>query len=147
MFITTHLAAGLLVGKMTGNYPLAIGGAIIWDIDHLIPYYRHHVLKSPAKFWHAITSGTDPYRGQRGWFHNIFAWLLIAGASLLLLPPPLGVAFSLGYLSHLVLDAFDTADFWPLYPSKAINLHGPIRYFSLSEASFAFALLLLFALV
>ena len=112
---------------------MALAGAVIWDVDHLIPYYHRGILKSPKKFWRAITTEADPYHGQRGWLHNVFAWLLITGVSLLLVPFQFGVAFSLGYLSHLILDALDSADFWPFYPVQKINVRGPIQYFSRGE--------------
>ncbi len=44
MFIITHFIAGLLIGKLTGNYTFALVGAVLIDVDHLFSYVKHRVL-------------------------------------------------------------------------------------------------------
>ena len=143
MFLPTHLAAGLLVGKLTGNYPAALAGAVFIDIDHLISYAKSGILWHPKKIFAAITDTRDPWENQRNILHTIHFWILIS-AIFWYFFPDIAPAFSLGYLSHLVLDGMDSADFRPFYPNKKINIRGPIPYYSLPELALALIFLIIF---
>jgi membrane-bound metal-dependent hydrolase YbcI (DUF457 family) len=55
--------------------------------------------------------------------------------------PTVGVTFALGYFSHILLDALDSADFWPLWPLTKINIRGPVPYFSIEELVLTIGLL------
>ena len=99
MFILTHIIAGLLVGKLTGNYTFALLGSVLIDMDHLFSYIKHGVLFSPRKFWRTITSREDLWGDQRGILHNFLAFILIS-AVLFLLGFFALIAFCFGYLSQ-----------------------------------------------
>jgi membrane-bound metal-dependent hydrolase YbcI (DUF457 family) len=57
--------------------------------------------------------------------------------------PAVAFAFAVSYAVHLVLDAFDTSDFYPFYP-WGFNVKGYVDYFSRSELYFTTVLLVLF---
>lgn len=115
MFLPAHLAAGLIIGKLTNNYPASLAGALAMDLDHLISYFENGILFKPPKFIAAITDKNDPWGDQRYYLHNILSWLVISGI-IFLIDSKFGLAFGLAYLSHLVLDIFDDADFFPFFP-------------------------------
>ena len=145
MFIFAHLAAGLIVGKISGNYTTALIGALFPDLDHLFPYIKHKIIFSPKKFWNTITDPQDKYGNQRNFLHNIGVEILIS-ISLIILNFKIGLVFALGYLSHILLDIIDASDFRPFYPSK-INFKGLIGYLSIHEFIFTAVLILIFFLI
>jgi membrane-bound metal-dependent hydrolase YbcI (DUF457 family) len=142
MFFFTHLAAGLIVGELTGNYWAAIIGAIVVDLDHLLPYYRKNILSKPRELWKTVTSAEDNIGRQRNYLHAILVWLLLS-TIVYLVSEPIGLAFSLGYISHLVLDALDNYGL-PLFYPNAIRIKGPIRYLSSYEYVLTSVLLIVF---
>ena len=142
MFFLAHLAAGLIIGKLIQNYPVALAGALLIDIDHLVPYIKYKIIFDLKKLWKIITNPDDPYGNQRNYLHSIFAFILI-NLGIFLFDYRIGIAFSLGYLSHLFLDALDSSDFYPLYPIK-LNVRGPIKYFSKTEFILTLALFVIF---
>lgn len=133
MTTPTHAALGLLIGTVTGHPIVGMFTAVIVDSDHLVVYIRHGILKNPRLFWKTVTSVDDPYGGQRGWLHSL---LVAAPLSLLVLviAPVWGTTIVASYLlGHLALDALDSADYWPLYPSKSYVIRGPVQFFSYQE--------------
>ena len=77
MFIVAHAAAGLIIGKVTNNYPIALVGSLVIDIDHLVPYVKHKVIFNPGKFWKTVTDPSLPSEipasanaGSRGLDYN-----------------------------------------------------------------------------
>ena len=50
MFVFAHLGAGLIIGKVFNNYTVALIGALVIDLDHLISYIKNKVLFNPKKF-------------------------------------------------------------------------------------------------
>lgn len=146
MTLPTHVLAGLVIGKITGNFPLAIAGSIAMDLDHLISYFRHGILFNPRRLFKAISSETDPWGDQRNFLHNVFVFLGIT-AFFLVVNFPLGVVFSIAYFFHLLFDALDTADYYPLFPYRKIVLKGFVKYYSKQEVFFAFSLLLAFLIL
>ena len=142
MFIGAHIAAGLIIGKITHNYSLALTGALLIDVDHLIPYVKHKVIFSPKKFWKTVTNPSDPYGNQRNYLHSVFTWMLVS-AMVFLIDYNVGLVLSLAYLSHLVLDLLDGSDFYPFYPFK-FRFIGPVKYLSKYELLFT---LVLFAIL
>ena len=145
MFILSHVIAGLIIGKILNNYTFALIGALFIDLDHLIPYVKHKVIFSPKKFWKTITNPLDPYGNQRNYLHSFFTWA-IASVILLLIHFNIGLALSLGYLSHILLDMFDGSDFYPFYPFK-YNFKGPIKYLSVRELILIIILLAVFLIL
>ena len=146
MFLLAHLAAGLIIGKLTQNYLVALIAALFVDIDHLIPYIKHKVIFNLKKFWKTITNPKDPYGGQRNYLHSIFGFILVS-LIVFLFDQRIGIVFSLGYLSHLLLDVLDNSDFYPFYPIKEINIKGPVKYFSKAEFALTLILFIIFFIV
>ena len=145
MFFFAHLLTGLIIGKLFGNYTVALLGALLIDLDHLIPYIKHKVIFGFKKFWKTITNPKDPYGNQRNYLHSFFTWIIIS-AIILLIDFRIGIIFSLAYLSHLFLDLIDGSDFYPFYPWK-FNIKGPIKYFSMQEWIVTLILLIVFILI
>lgn len=146
MFFPAHVAAGLIVGKLTDNYAASLIGAAAIDVDHIISYLRSGILFKPKKLIAAITDTSDPWGDQRHFLHNVFSWIIIS-ALISIVDFNVGLAFGLAYLSHLILDALDDSDFFPFFPNKKINLRGPIHYFSKPEISFTVFLFLTFLIL
>ncbi len=132
MSIPVHIAMGILIGKITGNYAASLIAATVVDLDHGISYVKNGILFSPKKLLDAIINEQDPWGNQRHVLHNVAVWAIVSAASFLA-GTTIGLAVTLGYGSHLILDALDSADYHPLFPNKTINLRGSIQYFSRHE--------------
>lgn len=146
MTLPAHLAAGLIIGKLTGNFSVALIGALVIDLDHVVSYLKHGILFKPRKLFKAISDQDDPWGDQRGFLHNIFAWVIIS-ALVAAIDLKIGLVFSVAYFSHLLLDALDGAEFYPLFPIKRLNFRGPIQYYSKQEIAFTTFLLFIFLLL
>lgn len=146
MTIPTHLALGLLIGKISGNYQMSLLVSIAPDIDHFVSYAKHDVLLPLNKFWKVTMDPNDPWGDQKSFLHNILVWF---GLSLIavLLNQKIGLIFATGYLGHLILDALCNSDYYPFYPKKKFRIKGPIVYASKSEFILFVALLLTFFFV
>ena len=132
MTLPTHLVFGLIIGKVTGNYPLAVLAAIAVDVDHIVPFAKSGALWSPRKLWHVMKDRTDRFGTPRYILHNVFvATAMCIGA--FIINTQFGIIVSLSYLSHLFLDAIDDTIYYPFYPNTSINIRGPIEYFSKQE--------------
>jgi hypothetical protein len=146
MFLPTHLATGLIIGKLTGNYSISLIGSVIMDLDHLLAYYRVGILFNLKKLFAAITSKASIGISQRNYLHNIFICLLAITISLAI-NFSAGLIFSIAYILHLILDSLDDSRYYPFYPNIKINLHGPIKYFSWEEFVITFILILIFFII
>ncbi len=146
MTLPTHLLAGLIIGKITGDYPAAIAGSILIDVDHSITYFRHGILFKPRKLLHTIFNENDPWGDQRNILHSFFGFFILL-ALLLLINVNFALIFALAHFFHLIFDAIDSATFSPFFPLKKIAIRGFIKYSSLQEVFFAICLLLLLALI
>lgn len=142
MTLPTHVLAGLVIGKITGDFPIAIAGSIGMDFDHLISYCRHGILFKPRRLLKALVDESDPWGDQRNLLHNAFVWVAVS-IFLFVVNFRLGMIFSIAYLFHLILDALDTADYYPFFPFRTIMLKGFVKYYSKQEAFFALCLLVL----
>ena len=145
MFILAHLAAGLIIGKISGNYLVSLIGALAMDLDHLIVYFKNKIILNPKKLWQTIINPDDPYGNQRNFLHSFFAWLAISGIGMAI-NFGAGLVLPTSYLSHLFLDMIDSSDFHPFYPIK-LNIRGPIRYLSKSEMAFTFVMFFIFFII
>ncbi|MBI5734046.1 MAG: metal-dependent hydrolase [Candidatus Kerfeldbacteria bacterium] len=132
MFISAHILSGLAIGEMANSLPAALVGALFPDLDHLVPYFRFGVFRSWGMFWRTVRSHDDPYGCQRNYFHSIWLFGLVT-AVCIALGGVASLAFVLGYGSHLVLDALDSAEWWPFYPLRTVTVRGPIGYLSRGE--------------
>lgn len=146
MLFTTHLAAGLIIGKLTGDYRVSLISSVIIDLDHLVVYYRNGVLFKFKKWLRAACNKSEIEMYQKNILHNIF-FGVAASVILSAVNFKIGLVFCLAYLSHLLLDSLDNLNYFPFYPSKKINLHGPVKYFSRQEVIFALILLLIFFII
>lgn len=142
MTIASHIAVGLIVGKITDNYPLALAVSLLLDLDHVLVYFRNGVFKNFKKFWTTVTNEEDPYGNQRNVLHSIFTWGALSLLTFLFLPK-FALTFTLAYLGHLLLDLLDSSDYQPFYPIKW-NVKGPIKYFSYAELLFCIAMIILY---
>ncbi|MBW3019411.1 metal-dependent hydrolase [Candidatus Woesearchaeota archaeon] len=144
MFITAHIVAGLLIGKLTGNYTAALLGTLLLDIDHLLIYIKEGVFRSRKRLWKVIWF-EEYVRGDRTPLHSFTLWLPIS-ALLVLLNPDFGFVFSLGYLAHLLMDMADNTDFYGFWPLDA-SFKGPIKYLSWQEILLTVILLIVWLLL
>ncbi len=132
MLFLTHLLSGLLVGKLVGGSMILIAvGAVIVDIDHLYNFIKKGILFSPRKLWTTMFSPHDPHGTNRTIAHSLLAWAL-ATIAMVSINKQYGAMLSIGYLSHLVIDAFDSDDLHLFFPLKG-SVKGPIVYNSASE--------------
>lgn len=146
MTIPTHIMAGLIIGKVTGNYSLAIASSVIMDFDHLQSYIKSGVIFKPKLFWNIVTSKVDPYGDQRGYLHN-FVVFIVLSIILLFAFGDMLTPLILGWFGHLFLDALDNSAYWPFYSYKWININGPILYASYQEFVFAILLLVIYFVI
>lgn len=146
MTLPTHFMLGMIIGKITGNYPVALASSTLVDLDHLQSYATHGVLFKPKKLWRALTEQKDEWGDQRGIFHNVI-FFAVASVLLILLFHKIGIFIVIGYFGHLCLDALDNSDYWPLYPNKSINLRGPIKYGTWQELIFFLVLLVIYIFI
>jgi membrane-bound metal-dependent hydrolase YbcI (DUF457 family) len=146
MFLPTHLVAGMIIGKLTGDYTTSILGSILMDLDHLFSYYQAGILFNFRKLFNMVTSRANSKIPQRNFFHNIFFCLFLS-IIILLINFKIGLIFFAAYILHLVLDSLDDSNYYPMYPNKKISLHGPIKYFSKQEIVIVFVLILIFFII
>jgi membrane-bound metal-dependent hydrolase YbcI (DUF457 family) len=140
MTIPTHILAGLIIGQITNDYPTAIIGSLLIDIDHILPHFRHGILFKPRQLFRALTNETDPWDDQRNIVHSFLSWAVVSTLAVSINRQH-GITFSLAYFFHLVLDALDKSTFYPFFPSKKFAISGVVRYYSRQEVFFAICLL------
>lgn len=143
MTFPTHFLLGMVIGKLTGNYTAGIAASVLVDVDHLQSYAEHGLLTKPKKLWKTVTAEKDSYGDQRGMLHNV-VFFACASVALIVLFKWIGTVIVIGWFGHLLLDALDASDYWPLYPDKSINLKGPINYGTWKEFLFFLALLIIY---
>ena len=141
MTLPTHVLAGLIIGKITGDFPTALAGSLAMDLDHTISYFRHGILFKPRQLWKAIHDEADPWGDQRNFLHSIFSWIVIS-IVLLTINFNFGLVFSIAYFFHLVFDALDSADYYPFFPFREFVIKGFVKYFSKQEIIFDICLIL-----
>lgn len=144
MTFPTHILAGLIIGKLTGDYTAALTGSLVMDVDHFFSYHRHGVLFKPGRMIRHSLTAEDPLGNQKNIFHSVQAWI-IASLLAMALNMHFGLIFSLAYIVHLILDALN-GDMYPFYPYKNFYIEKPlIRYLSKQEGVLAFCLTIIFA--
>lgn len=102
------------------------------DTDHLYSYVKHGYFKNWKRFYKNAFGEHDAYRDQRNILHNIIVAGTICGIGFSIVPE-LAVTITLAYASHLMLDAIDKSDYYPLYPLRGINMRGFIDFYSWQE--------------
>lgn len=131
MLLLTHLLFGLFLGKLLGSVLLVAIGAVIVDVDHIYIFIQRGLIFYPRKLWHAMFTPHDPYGTQRTVAHSLFAWIIVTIA-VSLVNKQYGAMISIGYLSHLMLDAIDSDEMQLMFPLKG-HIRGPVIYNSQVE--------------
>lgn len=147
MTIPNHLALGLIIGKVTGSYEIAIATSVLLDCDHFIPLAKHGLMKNFKGFWKAITDSEDKFHDQRGILHNIFALLIIISLSSIIFGPQVALVVGLSHFGHIFLDAISDSDSWPFRPFSNFKLRGFIPYYSKYEILNFFMFIAIFILL
>ena len=132
MTLPTHALLGLAIGQITHQPLLGISFAIIPDIDHLYSYVKHRYYKDWNIFYKNAFGKHDFYQDQRNILHNVVVYGILVIFSYIFYPS-ITLTLSISYLSHILLDALDSSDYYPLYPIKILNIRGPIDFYSKSE--------------
>ncbi|MFA5142151.1 MAG: metal-dependent hydrolase [Candidatus Woesearchaeota archaeon] len=144
MLITTHILAGLVVGKYLGPehmLPILLGSVLI-DLDHIYDMVKHGWKYGIKKSFEILFMPFPEENEQRTFFHSIFGWILVS-TILYLVDPVFGKYFSIGYAVHLLLDSLDTSELQLFYPQK-YNVTGFIEYNSLMEYLFGIGLFIIY---
>lgn len=145
MFGASHLLAGLLFGKITGNYWLAVLVSVGIDFDHILHFFKSGSYKNLKKFYALATDESDPFGSPRTFLHNFFGLAVISGLAFLI-SFNVGFIVLISYLGHLFMDLIDSSDFKPFYPYGPV-FNGPIKYFSKGEVAFDLILVIIFILI
>src|SRR3989338_10015020 len=134
MMYYTHLAFGFLVSLVSiiffniDNRLLFILIAILFSIFPDIDERKSKIGKK-YKFASRIINFLF---GHRGFFHSIYIPLILY-AVFYNINAEIGIAISVGYFSHLFMDAITKHGIRPLYPIINIKINGPIKTNSLFE--------------
>lgn len=143
MTLPSHILLGMIVGKVTGNYALAIATSIIPDVDHLNSYVKSGVISNWDKFRKTVFDREDPYGDQRGYLHNVLVWGTVSTCLYFWLNT-VALPIIFGWLGHLILDALDNSEYWPFFPNKKISIRGPIKYASFQELMLSVLLVIVY---
>ncbi len=140
MLAKTHVAFGILGGLVTLRYfsvsnellfiALVIAGVFLPDIDHP---------KSKVNNSLKVTKIVPLVFGHRGFFHSIFAALLISVGLWYWLGFVYGFGVFVGYLSHLISDALTVSGVGFLNPIAHYKMRGPVETGTLLETIVFFA--------
>ena len=147
MTIPNHIALGLIIGKVTGDYTLAISTSLLLDCDHFVSLYKHGALKSFKLFWKTTTDAKDLWGDQRGILHNLFSVMLVFFAVYFSFGISIATTIGLSHLGHISLDAISKADSWLFRPFSNLKTRGFIPYYSTYEIIFFVGLILIFFLL
>ncbi len=130
--IFLHLIIGIFLGMLFGNYQFFIIGAIFADIDHIYIYFIKARLFKWKKFIDALKYEKKyGIRSKTPFVHSILG-MIVFSAIVFLFSKEGALAFFIGYLSHLVLDAIDTDEMQIFYPLK-FTFHGFLPVWSNAE--------------
>ena len=147
MTTPNHLALGLIIGKVTGNYPLAVSVSVLLDGDHFISFYKHGVSKSFKKIWELGTNTEDPWGDERGILHNLLAVFVASTLFTFLFGPIVGGVWFLAHFGHIFLDYISDSDSWVFRPFSNFKTRGFIPYYSKYEILFFVFLITVFYLI
>ena len=135
MLWKTHLAFGLLVALVLEKYlpvqnsliyfSLVLFGALLPDIDHPKSFIgkRFKILSKIISF----------FAGHRGILHSALFAVVLCGVLYKFVGPFYGISLFVGYLSHIVSDAFSQEGINFLYPFANLHLRGFIKVGSSGE--------------
>ena len=143
----THLVFALflslfIISKFNVVQPLLF--ILILVFSSFIPDIDYSKSKAGKKIW-PFSLIIQLIAKHRGVFHSLFIPALIWLLSYLLNLNTLGIAFFIGYSSHLFLDAFTHQGVRPLYPIK-LEIKGSIHSGGLFD-SFMFFFFLVMSII
>lgn len=130
----THIAFAFLIALLTYSYfnintylffSLVIIGALFPDID--IPSSK--IGRRSFGLSHIIKI----FFSHRGIFHSLIMLVFIPGLIFYFLDPVAGIAFFIGYLSHLIADALTKKGISLLHPLPGIKISGFVNTGSVIE--------------
>lgn len=129
MLFKTHLAFGLLVGLIILPYAnpsskfmflfVVIAASIMPDIDQPNSKISNQIPILPKLL--------SIFVKHRGIFHSIFFAILLSGLFWYFINHSYGVAFIVGYMSHLLIDGFTKSGINFLHPFGKLHLSGFIE--------------------
>jgi len=129
MLFPTHLLFGLLVFIFTKDYfsggnqwfflLLLLAGSILPDIDEA----KSQINRSSGAFGWIISF----FAKHRGMFHSIFLALGVFIALSYFWINYYAWAFFIGYIGHLLLDAFTRMGIQVFYPLSSFRVRGPLK--------------------
>jgi len=129
MMFKTHLALGLTVAFFSIKYfnpsSWAVFGTVL-VIGSLIPDMDIQYSTIGRKFWPA-SSILNIMFGHRGLMHTIFPPLIVALLLFMAGYNIFGIAFAIGYMTHLVADAATVQGIMFFFPLSKIRASGPIK--------------------
>ena len=144
MLAKTHIAFGILAGLVALKYvpisnqllfiALVIVGVFLPDIDH----YDSKVNRSLK-----VTRIIPLFFGHRGFFHSIFAALLIFAGLWWWQGFIYGAGLFVGYVSHLISDALTVSGVGFLNPIVHYKIKGPVQTGTVTETLVFFAVIAL----
>lgn len=126
MMARTHVAFGFLKGLIVMSFlnpanqilfmSMVVFGSLFPDIDHPKAKLGSKVKIIGWLFEH------------RGFFHSVFALFLFSLLVFFLLKQKIYFwAFGIGFLSHMVLDAFNRKGIMPFHPISRIKIKGFLK--------------------
>ena len=134
MMYYTHLAFGFLVSLISINF-LNINNKILFILIVLLfsifPDIDERRSKVGKKY-KLISRIINFLFGHRGFFHSIYIPLILY-AVFYNINAEMGIAISVGYFSHLFMDAMTKHGIMPLYPIINKKINGFIRTNSFLE--------------
>ncbi len=136
MTTPNHLALGLIIGKVTGNYTLAVSTSVLLDVDHFLSLYKHGALKSWKKFWKVDTNPEDPWGDERGVLHTLLSVFVVTSLCLFLFNPIIALTWFLAHFGHIFLDYISDSDSWVFRPFSNFKTRGFVPYYSKYEILF-----------
>lgn len=129
MMFKTHLALGLIAALTSIKYfnpdSWAVFGTVL-VIASLIPDIDIQNSIVGRRFWPA-SSIINLMLGHRGLMHTIFPPLVAALLLFITGYNLLGIAFMIGYMTHLLADAVTIQGIMLFFPLSKIKASGPIR--------------------
>jgi inner membrane protein len=142
MLAKTHVAFGVLAGLLTLKYAaisnqllfiaLVILGVFLPDLDH-----PESKINNSLK----VTKVIPFFFSHRGFFHSIFAAVLVFGGLWHMLGFIYGFGLFVGYLSHLLSDALTVSGVNFLHPIAHFKIRGPVQTGTLAETLIFFAVI------
>ena len=126
-----HPILGLILGKIYGHTGAFLIGSILPDIDHLVILLKHKQFSFREAYYSMKSEEKYGIRYKTPWTHSALA-LIVLGSLTTLINQPAGIAFAVGYLLHLLLDAIDTDEKQYFFPVK-YKFRGFLPVFSYVE--------------